>query len=471
MTRFLKWLDSRTGIHKLLAATLDEPIPGGARLAYVFGSGLLFLFISQVITGVCLALYYVPSADHAHTTVAYIVKEVSSGSFVRSIHVYGSSAMIVVLLLHVSQTVLFGSYKGLREPLWLAGCGLFALVLGLTFTGYLLPWDQKAYFATAVGTNIVAEIPVVGPALQRFFRGGTEMGTLTVSRFYVAHVFVLPALVFAFVAVHVGLFRKAGAAGPPTPVEADAAQPFYPRQLLMDVGFVSVLMLALAMLARFLPSELGPEANPAETRFLPRPEWYYVPVFQWLKYWPGERAFIGIVLIPALLAGLFIGLPFLDRGVERRPWRRPVTLQMFALVLTGLVLLGVASYRDDRRDAAISKQLMVQHEAARAYMSEPFEPEPSAGSMKVANAALVDPVRGRGKAVFEAQSCDACHGADGLGTDVAPPLRNVGTKHPGAELAQILRTPTARMAENGMTPVDIPDDDFKALMEFLTSIK
>ena len=176
------------------ASALDEPIPGGARFAYIFGSGLLFIFISQVITGVFLALYYVPSADHAHTTVAYITKAVTAGSFLRSLHAYGASAMVVVLFLHLSQTYIYGAYKGRREILWLSGCALFGLVLAMAFTGYLLPWDQRAYFATAVGTNAVSEIPWIGESIKRLMRGGTEMGTLTISRFFVAHVFLIPAL-------------------------------------------------------------------------------------------------------------------------------------------------------------------------------------------------------------------------------------------------------------------------------------
>src|SRR5580704_7706299 len=194
------WLDQRTGIDSLLHESLDEPIPGGAKWAYIFGSGLLFLFVSQVITGVFLALYYVPSADHAHTVVSYIVKEVTSGSFVRSIHAYGSSGIIILLLLHIGQTILYGSYKGRRELLWLSGCILMALMLGMAFTGYLLPWDEKAYFATAVGTNLVAEVPFIGPPLQHLLRGGNQMGTLTLSRFYMLHVFVLPGMLIAFIA-------------------------------------------------------------------------------------------------------------------------------------------------------------------------------------------------------------------------------------------------------------------------------
>src|SRR5580700_1507545 len=208
------WVNRRTGLDALLRHTLDEPIPGGARLAYIFGSGLLFIFLSQIITGVFLALYYVPSADHAHTTVAYITKSVTAGSFLRSLHAYGASAMVVVLLLHLTQTYIYGAYKGRRELLWLSGCVLFALVLAMAFTGYLLPWDQRAYFATAVGTNAASEIPWIGESIKRLMRGGTEMGTLTVSRFFVAHVFLIPAFIFVLVASHIFLFRKAGAAGP-----------------------------------------------------------------------------------------------------------------------------------------------------------------------------------------------------------------------------------------------------------------
>src|SRR5580700_1946128 len=213
-TGFRGWLDRRTGLDGLLRTALDEPVPGGARFAYVFGSGLLFIFISQVITGVFLALYYVPSADHAHTTVAYITKAVTAGSFLRSLHAYGASGMVVVLFLHLSQTYIYGSYKGRREILWLSGCVLFGLVLSMAFTGYLLPWDQRAFYATAVGTNAIGEVPLLGESLMRLVRGGTEMGTLTVSRFFVAHVFFIPACIFALLASHIFLFRKAGAAGP-----------------------------------------------------------------------------------------------------------------------------------------------------------------------------------------------------------------------------------------------------------------
>src|SRR5580698_4356133 len=234
------WFDRRVGLDDLLRKALDEPIPGGARFAYIFGSGLLFIFISQIVTGVFLALYYVPSADHAHTTVAYITKTVTAGSFLRSLHAYGASAMVVVLFLHLSQTFIYGSYKGRRELLWLSGCALFGLVLCMAFTGYLLPWDQKAYFATAVGTNIAGEVPFIGAWIKSLMRGGADMGSLTLSRFFVAHVLIVPAGIFAVIALHVYLFRKPGAAGPalaPSALPKQPAEPFYPRQVMVDGAF------------------------------------------------------------------------------------------------------------------------------------------------------------------------------------------------------------------------------------------
>src|ERR1700688_3180682 len=141
--RLWKWIDQRTGADRILRASLDEPIPGGARFAYVFGSALLFLFVSQLITGVCLAVYYVPSPLTAHVTLAYIIKDVAGGAFLRSLHSYGSSAMVVVLVLHFLQTFLYGSYKGRRELLWISGCVLSLLILGMTFTGFLLRWDLR----------------------------------------------------------------------------------------------------------------------------------------------------------------------------------------------------------------------------------------------------------------------------------------------------------------------------------------
>ncbi len=471
-TRAVKWLDQRTGVDSLLHEALDEPIPGGAAWAYVFGSGLLFLFVSQIITGICLALYYVPSADHAHTVVSYMVKEVAAGSFIRSIHAYGSSGIIILLLLHIGQTILYGSYKGRRELLWLSGCILLALMLGMAFTGYLLPWDEKAYFASAVGTNLIAEVPFIGPPLQQLIRGGDQMGTLTISRFYVLHVFVLPAILIGFIAAHVFFFRKAGAAGP---IKEDPVHPklptvpFYPRQVLIDAVFAIGLIGILAIVSVAIPMELGPAANPANTSFLPRPEWYYRPAFQWLKYLSGHWSLIGGILLPALLALIFAAVPFLDRRPERRPWRRPISVGAFFLFLIAYTGLGVASYRDDYRDPGVAAQMKKQDADVKAFMQKPFVPESAAGATSSALASA-DPKVLKGLALYEANSCNSCHGDGGVGTAAAGPLTGIGQKFTEGQLTALLHAPNAEMTNGGMTAVDLKQDDMEALEAYLRQL-
>ncbi len=472
-TRLFHWLDRRAGVDKLMRESLDEPIPGGARFAYVFGSGLLFIFISQIITGVCLALYYVPSAETAHTSVAYITKQVAAGDFLRSLHYYGSSAMIIVLVLHFLQTFLYGSFKGRRELLWISGATLSLFVLGMGFTGYLLPWDQKAYFATAVGTNIVGQVPWIGQWLTRLLRGGDTIGTLTLSRFFVAHVFVLPGAIFAFIAIHIFLFRKAGAAGP---IQEDPVAPklppegFYPRQVLMDMAFALLLMAGLGFLAYARPVGLGPIANPADTHYLPRPEWYYLPAFEWLKFWEGPKVVFAVVITPAVLALLFFLLPFLDRRLERRPWRRPIPVLAVSVVLLGTIFLGVRSRVDDRDDPAIAAQLALQRQQEEAYTAAPFRPyieSPGATGPLALPAGPVNPLVSQGRGIFQAHGCSGCHGDVGLGTTVAPSLQGVTTKFPEPQLVALLHNPNAGMRAGHMPAVDISGADMNALVAYL----
>jgi ubiquinol-cytochrome c reductase cytochrome b subunit len=450
---------------------LNEPIPGGARWAYIFGSGLLFLFLSQVITGIFLALYYTPTAAESHFSVAYIVKMVAAGSFLRSVHAYGASAIIIVLLLHLFQTYTYGAYKGRRELLWSAGAVLFLLMLGMAFTGYLLPWDQNAYFATTVGTNIASEVPFIGSALRTLMRGGNEMGTLTVSRFFAIHVFFLPALIFTFVALHVYLFRKAGAAGP---TSADPLTPnlrterFYPRQVAYDLFFTFLIIVALGLLSFFHPKELGPMANPADTTFLPRPEWYYRPVFQELKYFPGSLEIVGVLVIPGIVIALLFAAPWIDRGRERRPWKRPWAMGIFGVILLGYIGLGAISFWQDAHETGVAAQIKKQQQEIRAYMKAPFKPYVVGVSAKLPSA---NPLADKGKSVFTSKGCSSCHGDNGAGTPIAPALVGVGDKFPPEKLSDLIRHPTPKMASAGMPAFDIPGNQMKALVAYLNSLK
>jgi ubiquinol-cytochrome c reductase cytochrome b subunit len=382
--------------------------------------------------------------------------------------------MVVVLILHLTQTFVYGSYKGRRELLWSSGCVLAALVIAMAFSGYLLPWDQKAYFATAVGTNIAGEVPLIGGMAKLFMRGGADMGTLTLSRFFVFHVFLIPGFVFVFVAAHVYLFRKAGAAGP---VEEDPVRPelpterFYPRQVLMDLAFGLILIGALGAVAYFVPIELGPKANPADTLYVPRPEWYYLPIFQWLKYWTGPYVIVGVVVIPSIIALLVVGLPFIDRRPERRPWKRPVAVTFFGALLLSLFVLGGLSYRDDTLDVGIAMQLAKQQAETEEFMQAPFEPEESAPSLAVARVAAEDPLAAQGRDVYEVEFCSGCHGDGGVGTPVGSALLGIGTRLSGENLDSLLRTPTPVMEDGGMFALEIPDEEMDALVAYLVSLE
>jgi len=471
--RIFHWFDQRTGIRDFARKVLDEHIPGGARFAYVFGSGLLFIFLLQAVTGVSLALYYTPTAETAHTSVAYITKQVAGGAFLRSLHSYGSSAMIIVLVLHFLQTFLYGSFKGRRELLWLSGALLSFLVLGMGFTGYLLPWDQKAYFATAVGTNIMGQTPLIGNLLTRLVRGGDTIGTLTLSRFYVAHVFLIPATIFMFIGAHILLFRKAGPAGPVKEHPITPKLPpehFYPRQVLMDMAFVLLIMASLAGLSYFHPTTLGPIANPADTHFLPRPEWYYLPMFEWLKFWEGPYVVVGVMALPGLLAMVFFLMPFLDRRLERSPWRRPIPVLAVAFVFLGMIFLGIKSRIDDRLSPDIAAQLDLQEQQEKAYSAAPFEPylesQDGMGAV-VSSAAVADPQLSIGKGVFTTRGCVACHGSSGMGTAAAPSLVGVTHKFAESDLIALLHNPSPKMRVGRMPAVDAPPAEMSALVSYL----
>jgi ubiquinol-cytochrome c reductase cytochrome b subunit len=471
--RLWRWFDRRTEADALLRASLDEPIPGGARFAYVFGSALVFLFMSQVVTGLCLALYYVPSPLTAHVTLAYIVKEVAAGAFLRSLHSYGSSAMVVVLVLHFLQTLLYGSYKGRRELLWIAGCVLSLLILGMTFTGYLLRWDLQAYFAGSVGTSLAGDIPLVGGWLMRLLRGGEMVGALTLSRFYLLHVFILPASIFLFIAMHVFLFRKAGAAGPVTedPVRPHLpAETFYPRQVIIDMAFVLVVMGVLGMLAHFVPVELGPVADPSNSNYLPRPEWYYLPFFEWLKFWDGAKTVIGVVVIPVVLIVLVFLLPFLDRSLERRPWKRPIPVGSVLFVLIGLIGLGLQSRLNDSRDPTTAAQIAQQNLAEDRYFHAPFQPYSGPSPSGSATPATASGAAAQGKTVFDGQGgCSHCHGTGGTG-GIGPALTHITDTIKPPQLTALLKEPNAKMKAGGMVPLTLSAADLTALVSYVSSL-
>jgi quinol-cytochrome oxidoreductase complex cytochrome b subunit len=212
-TRLANWLDQRFGWRNVWEAIFLRKIPK-VNWLYTLGSATLFVAINQAITGILLTIYYVPTPDHAYDSVQYITSQVSAGWLIRGLHHYGASAMVVLTVLHMLRIIWYGSYKFPREVTWLSGVGLLLVVLGFGFTGYLLPWDQKAFWATTVGTRIASVTPGIGEMLMRILRGGEELTAVTLARFFGVHVWVLPAILLALLGVHLYLVVKLGISAP-----------------------------------------------------------------------------------------------------------------------------------------------------------------------------------------------------------------------------------------------------------------
>lgn len=457
--RLLDWIDERTNYRALMVEALDEPIPGGARWAYVFGSALLSALALQAVTGILLTIYYVPSVDHAHTTVAYVQKEVPLGWLVRGVHYYGASAVMIILLLHLIQVFLWGAYKGKREGLWLAGVILLNLVLGFGFTGYLLPWDQKAYFGTQVAGGIAGSVPLVGEQVSRIVLGGSGVGQATLSRFFTTHVFLLPAATVLLIVVHIYLFRFRGPAGPLSddPKARERVERFFPMQLFKDTVATIVVVVLLCALAFTRPALLGPKADPAAS-FVPRPEWYFLWAFQLLKVMP---AFLGGVVAPGILMTGLALVPFVDRSDKRSLRSRAAFVLIFAGALGVILALTSVAFVRDARDEKIAQQ----EEAARAFMAEPFEPD-KIGVKEEAKPAAEPPL------AFT-QSCAGCHGANGEG-QFGPKLHGLASKPKRSkeDLEKLLVDPAAYGLKPTMPAFpDMPEEDRRAIAEWIVSLK
>jgi ubiquinol-cytochrome c reductase cytochrome b subunit len=343
------FVDERVGLKQLTAKMLNESVPGGSRWAYVFGSILLFIFGMQTVTGVLLMFYYVPTADHAYASTQYIIHDVDYGWFLLSYHFWGSSAMVVCVFAHMSQVFLWGAYKKPRELIWVVGLALFALVMGFGFTGYLLPWDQRAFWATTVGVEIMDKIPVIGDFLARFLKGGPIPGQMTLSRFFVIHVMVLPAALIGLAGLHLFLFRCAGPAGPfrGTPVELKAKTDyFFPRQIWKDIVGMAVVFACISALAFWEPVVLLDEATPDPGDYHPEPEWYFLFIFQHLRLrmFSGEFGqFLASMLLPGLLGVMLLLLPFFDRNPERNIFKRPLALIGWVVLTVSILLFTVSA--------------------------------------------------------------------------------------------------------------------------------
>lgn len=436
-SRIYTWLDERLKLTPIRIALLEEPIPGGASWIYVFGSVTLFAFLIQMVTGMFLMLSYAPTADHAYESVRYIQEEVPFGAFIRSLHHWGASLMMVAIGLHMLQVFLYGAYKRPREMMWLVGVVLFVLTLAFGFSGYLLPWDQRAYWATQVGVNIVGTIPLIGDTLVRIIRGGQTLGTMTLSRFFALHTVFLPWLLMGLIVLHLVILRRVGPAGPWNAERAAAiSEPFWPRQVAMDAIAMFVAFAVLVGVALALPPSLADRANPADTTFTPVPEWYFLFYYELLKYFRGPWEIVGTVVIPVLFYTLMFLLPFLDRRPERRPFSRPIVVGAGGLLLVVVFTFLTISLR------------------------------------AVASIPVTDPSIVRGKQLYQTLGCAACHQLHGEGNAVGPDLSTVGNQLDAARLMRQLKDP-ASMVRGSIMPsyASLTEAELRDLTNYLLSLK
>ena len=448
----LNWLDQRTGFVTMTKEFLTEDVPGGASYWYVFGSATLFAMIVQIVTGIFLTFFYAPSAATAWESTRAIYLNPYT-HLLLSIHFWGSSAMIALVFLHLLQTLVWGAYKSPREVQWIVGVFLLLITLVLGLTGYLLPWDMDAYFASQVSLNIAGSAPIAGPLIQSIAQGGGVMGTNTINRFFGLHVWLMPAVLVALVGTHLAIFRHNGAAGPVTddPSKLKAGR-FWPDQMFMD-GAVSLLVFFVIMaLAIFAPPFLDAKADPTNSTFVPYPAWYFLSLFGLLNLVPPEVTIFGITIslelvaalvVPAVLLIAALALPWLDRSTTRSFKSRAGILWTTTIIIIALVALSFYAQHGIQTQEAAGPPS--QSQAAILAAGAPAAAAAGGGAAAPANA--------NGAKVYAA-NCASCHGASGAGVPGAfPPLAGnaVVTGDPGKVIGIVVQGLNAPISINGTT--------------------
>jgi len=462
----------RGPIASLLAEWIFEKrVPAGVGFLRALGTALLLLLLVQAATGVLLALCYVPSPDHAYDSIRYIDEDLAAhvggravavGKLLRGLHHWGSSAIVVLALLHLARVYFTGAYKRPRALLWVVGVAIFGVLLGFGFTGYLLPWDMKAFWATDVGLSIVATVPKIGPVLADLLRGGPELGAPTLTRMFALHVLALPAALVPLAMLHLLLVHKLGITPPGARVGEESSrepndepnkaivksEPFFPDHVFRELAVAAVVLLAVLALAWWLGPPLEAPADRDAKGYDPRPEWYFLGLFQLLKleWFRGERVVLATTWIPAGLSLIAILLPWLDRSRERAPGRRPIAVAAGIVLLAsigGFTIWGAKSSKGNH--SRPPPRVPVGDGSYVPPSSPPFpppEPPPSQEqpAVNAGNAAARhDPARAElltsGEALMRSYECTTCHLFRGKGDDNGaggPELTKVGKEHDAA---------------------------------------
>ena len=476
-----------TPLRRFVAAVwefLDERMPPHVGWTHVFGGVLLFLLAIQALTGFLLALYYSPSTATAYESVKYIQERAVFGGLIRGMHRWSANLIIVTLGIHVARVFIWGAYKPPRRWTWVSGCLLLLLMLGFGFTGYLLPWDLKSYFGTEVGTHIAGSAPGVGPYVLAWLRGGSQLGQLTLPRFYAIHVLLLPALLLAGVAWHLWQVRGHGITPPWVRVGEERGvprvEPFFPFQAARDnaamlVAFALLIALAALESRGYFGPPLGDKADPSNADYVPRPDWYFLGLQHLLRILPaGFGQVLATSVIPTLAVILLVAVPFLDRNPERSPKRRPVAMALGAAAALAIVSLTFAGNRAVRREErALNQRLAAAKAKAKAKTKAP-----AAEAVPRNQAELI----AAGESLLEQLKCARCHSLDGPPEGGVPTLAWEGSRVREGWLRAYLKNPTrihweTDLKRQGKRPrvrmpdFELSDDEANQLTAFLADKK
>jgi ubiquinol-cytochrome c reductase cytochrome b subunit len=424
LTKIAMWFEERLHIRKLFEATAGHKVPRSTNSwFYVFGSATLTCFAIQVITGICLAFVYVPSADQAYTSLNYLNHEQFLGWFLRAVHNWGSNFMVAMMTLHLVQTFLFGAYKFPRELTWLSGCVLFLCTLGMAFTGQVLRFDGDSYWGLGIGASITGRSPGIGAMAVRALLAGPIIAGETLSRFFTLHVFFIPGIIIALVSMHLRLVITKGVNEFPVPgklvkresyvqeYEAEVHKsgvPFVPHVIGKDLVFSGVLMLAILATALICgPAGPGSPPDPTLIHTTPRPDFFFLAVFAITALLPAYMETFVLLIAPVIMIGVLFAVPFLAGTGEKSFRRRPIAvLIVFAAFLTlcTLAYLGTQSPWSPKMEAWSSMPTPSQYLKGRT------------------------PLQLQGALVVQSRQCRNCHALGGEGGRRGPELDGVATR-------------------------------------------
>jgi ubiquinol-cytochrome c reductase cytochrome b subunit len=455
LKRLLAWIDDRSGLVTATRHALEHPVPPRTGWWYVFGSATFIAFVLQVITGIALATAYVPSSGQAYDSLKFISEQALLGRFLRGMHFFGASAMVLLIGIHVSRTYLMAAYKFPRELNWLTGAVLLLLTLALAFTGQLLRWDQNAVWSVIVGAAQAGRMPVIGPDIARFILAGDTIGGATLSRFFAFHVFFIPALVFGLVGLHLALVLRHGISERPKKGElVDPATyrqqygallekegvPFWPDAAWRDVVFGAATVATIVILAIIVgPPELGRPPDPSILQAYPRPDWYLLWYFAVLAMAPQNLENVIIVLGPLLFGAFILLVPLANRG-ERSFRRRPWAPMLVIFIWTTIAVFWLAGERAD------------------------WSPDFTAKPLPATVVGQVSPEAAVGAKLFHETGCEFCHAIAGYGGKRGPDLTQVGGRMTQDQLvARITNgSPSMPAYARSLTPAQV-----RALAAFL----